>query len=189
MATAPPKRPRPITTTPSLRVDLGLADNGTLLRVAVGPLLAAQSKRRGQGSCSHTPHVHQHGHDELAEGRQIRRNPGRETDSRKGRDCLEQDILEREVGHAQEDQGPHGDGPDGQQDDGQGLALDFSRDAPPEDDGVGLPANLRQDDEPEQEEGRHPDAAGGSGAASADQHECVADSRAFPAASLPYRRR
>src|SRR5918994_911423 len=68
LATALPKRPRPITTTPSLRGDLELADNGTLLRVTVGPLLAAQSKCRGQGDCSHTPHVHQNSHNKQADG-------------------------------------------------------------------------------------------------------------------------
>src|SRR3712207_1624360 len=178
-ATAPPNRPRPITTTLSLRGEGALANDGALLRVAVGPLPAAQREAGRDGDGPDPPEEHQ-GHEEgLAGRRQVGGGPGRQPHCGEGRGGFEQRILQGEVADAQKGEGSHADEPDRQQGDRQRLPLDVPGDASPEGGDVGLSADLRPDHEPEHEEGRHLDAPGGAGAAAPDHHQDVADGQGF----------
>src|SRR3712207_2296782 len=184
-ATAPPNRPRPITTTLSLRGDGALANDGALLRVAVRALPAAQREAGRDGDGPDPPEEHQDHEDGVAGRPEVGGDAGGQPHGGEGRDGLEQRVLQVEVGDGKEDEGGRPHEAHGQQGDRQRLPLDLPGDPPPERGDVGLAADLRPDHEPEHEEGRHLDAPGGAGAAASHHHQDVADRQGFRP-HLPY---
>src|SRR5919112_4830858 len=99
-ARAPPKRPRPMTTTESasagrspLRENMFLTNEGPFLRGFIQNRAFPQSKRRAQRGRAEAPDEHQQNQDQLPGRRQGRGDPGGESRRRKRRHNLEQDAF------------------------------------------------------------------------------------------------
>src|SRR5258705_3636004 len=170
-ATCPPKRPRPMTTTLSGLL-LGLANDGSLLGIAVEPWPTLQGERGRGGDGADTSDEHEHDQDKVRRTRQARRDAGGEADRGERRGGLEQDLLERDlVGRGDQTQRAEGDQGDAEQGHRDGLPLDGLGDAAPPDHHVLAAPDLGPDDVRQQQERGELDAASRAGAAAADEHE------------------